>query len=862
MADARVKPTIRRRRIIARPRLIAALDRSRARVRMLVASAGYGKTILAEQWAAREGVRVAWVRARRPSADVAVLARDLAAAGAEIVPGCERRLCERLNATTDPAEEVTVLAEMLAEDLTGWPDDAWIAIDDYHHVCASGTAESFVETVVQRSPVRLLIATRQRPSWVSTRSVLYGDVLEIGQTALAMREDEVDQVLAGVRDGMSPGLLALAGGWPAVIGLASLTSSPVDTDVEMPDQLYEFFAEEVYRSLEPAVRTGLRLLAVAPSLDRDLAGALLGSERAQSICAEGLSLGILEERGGRLELHPLAAAFLEARARHDSRQELVATAAAAVAVYRARREWDAAFDVIEKYDLADLDTLLEESLEEMLNNGRLATVSAWVERAELKHINAPIVRIAQAEVDLRHGLHMKAQAEALSVAPQTKPKSHNRFRALEVGARAAHVGSREVDALELYREAARNAPDSRCERRALWGQVMCAAALELDEAHELLSALELTAPRYDCQELVRMADKQLGLGYRFGFIRHLSDARGVAELVSSVHDPFVRCSFRSMFSWALILGGYYAEAHDQATAWLEDAKEFRVDVAVSHGHAMLGYALAGLHRYPEAYESLECAAEMARRFNDGFAIQNEYALRVRVLLQQGRSAEACAIEPPDLSHALKGMEGEVLASRGLALACLGRLDEALSLGRHAIATTQGIETRVLCPAIEAVVALKARSSRVVDSAERLVDVAFETGGVDLLITAYRSSHDLLAVLFNSGRVRERAVFAVGRAGDEAIADGLGLVAVDQLDPRESLSVREREVYGLLCEGLSNRDIAARLFISESTVKVHVHHVFDKLGIRSRTALALNAARERARQAASTATLGDASSSMG
>ena len=82
-----MKPTIRRRRIIARPRLIAALEKSRAQVRMLVASAGYGKTILAEQWAGQDDVRVAWVRARRSSADVAVLARDLAAAAAEIVPG-------------------------------------------------------------------------------------------------------------------------------------------------------------------------------------------------------------------------------------------------------------------------------------------------------------------------------------------------------------------------------------------------------------------------------------------------------------------------------------------------------------------------------------------------------------------------------------------------------------------------------------------------------------------------------------------------------------------------------------------------------------------------------------------------------
>ncbi len=65
-----------------------------------------------------------------------------------------------------------------------------------------------------------------------------------------------------------------------------------------------------------------------------------------------------------------------------------------------------------------------------------------------------------------------------------------------------------------------------------------------------------------------------------------------------------------------------------------------------------------------------------------------------------------------------------------------------------------------------------------------------------------------------------------------------------LDPVQTLSPREREVYDLVCEGLSNREIASSLFISEATVKVHVHHVFDKLGIRSRTALAMNAVHER------------------
>lgn len=820
---------------------------------MLVAAPGYGKTTLAEQWAAQER-RVAWVRARRSSADVAVLARQMAAAGAEVLPGCDRRLCERLNATTDPADELGVLVDLLSEDLSAWPDDAWIVVDDYQYIRESATAEAFVEGIIQQSPVQVLISTRDRPSWVSTRSVLYGDVLEIGQSMLAMSEEEVEDLLAGARDGMTSGLLALAGGWPAVIGLASLTTTepPLpDEDLELPEQLYEFFADEVYRSLEPDVRLGLGLLATAPSLDRELAAELLGAERAERVCAEALTLGVLEERGGKLELHPLAAAFLEERARREATTDITDALMTALVVYRARREWDAAFDVLDRSGLAGLDLLIEEALDDLLNSARLATLAAWADRAARKGLNLPIVLVAKAEVDLRHGMHTSAEAIAMQAAAGKPLTDDVQFRALEVAARAAHVGSREEEALDLYERAGRAAPDARRHRKAMWGQVMCAAALELREAHDLMKALEQSSSGREPTELVRLADKRLSLGFRFGYVRHLKDARRVAELVPSVEDPFVRCSFRSMYSWALTLGCFYREANDHASQLLEDATEYRVDVAISHAQAMLGYSLAGLKRFPEAHEHLRSAGAAARLVNDPFAEHNAYALAVRVMLQEGRAAEACAIEPPDATDSVKGMRGEVLASRALALATLGRLDEAAKLGNEAVALTQGIETRVLWPAIRAVIALKSRASSLITCAEELVAVAFEAEGVDLLVCAYRSNPDLLATLLTTPACIERTVYAVSRAGDQDIAAAMGLEVAGSLDPRSALSVREREVYDLVCAGLSNREIARKLFISEATVKVHVHHMFDKIGIRSRTALAMNAVHERARQATST-----------
>lgn len=75
---------------------------------------------------------------------------------------------------------------------------------------------------------------------------------------------------------------------------------------------------------------------------------------------------------------------------------------------------------------------------------------------------------------------------------------------------------------------------------------------------------------------------------------------------------------------------------------------------------------------------------------------------------------------------------------------------------------------------------------------------------------------------------------------ELVAQGLNQQAVREAmeENLRSLTYREREVLRLIVEGLSNRQIAARLFIGHETVKTHVKSILKKLHVRSKANLRL------------------------
>src|SRR6266545_80615 len=175
------------RHIIERPRLTRLLDVSPARVIVLAAPAGYGKSTLARQWLASGRQRAVWLQLDRSAADFAALAEEIASAAEEFAPGVGETMRERAKIAAWSRNEASLLADLLAQEITDWPNDAWITIEDYHLAMDSESSEDFVERLIASTRMNLLVTTRYRPRWATPRRVLYGDILEVGQSLLATR---------------------------------------------------------------------------------------------------------------------------------------------------------------------------------------------------------------------------------------------------------------------------------------------------------------------------------------------------------------------------------------------------------------------------------------------------------------------------------------------------------------------------------------------------------------------------------------------------------------------------------------------------------------------------------------------------
>lgn len=137
---------------------------------------------------------------------------------------------------------------------------------------------------------------------------------------------------------------------------------------------------------------------------------------------------------------------------------------------------------------------------------------------------------------------------------------------------------------------------------------------------------------------------------------------------------------------------------------------------------------------------------------------------------------------------------------------------------------------------------------VLSGAEATARIVQQVPGVRVLVlTTYESDDDILGAIeagasgYLLKAAPEQEILAGIRsvvAGQTVLAPTIAAALVGRVQggslTRAQLSARELDVLRLVASGNSNRSIAASLFISESTVKTHLIHVFEKLEVTDRT----------------------------
>jgi DNA-binding NarL/FixJ family response regulator len=316
-------------------------------------------------------------------------------------------------------------------------------------------------------------------------------------------------------------------------------------------------------------------------------------------------------------------------------------------------------------------------------------------------------------------------------------------------------------------------------------------------------------------------------------------ARG---LISTVRDPLIESSFYAGYCYALSLAGRYEHTLGIVDELLSIIRRYRFDFALPYALGPAAIANAGLREWAAADDCLVRAEAVAAATGNLHAQQSCLAIRTRIEASSGRADKAPALSSRP-AYTLPSTRGEILASHALVCCSRGEIETAEALLASVRGTTTAVETVVLTSAVTAVLSLKRNASSLERVAE-FEETAFATGAIDILVVAYRSVPELLAILLRRSCDRERLDAIIRAARDTDLCAAAGYPVEQPRAPREQLTPRERDVYELLRQGLTNRQIAQALFITEATAKLHAHHIYDKLGIRSRTALAIQAALER------------------
>jgi DNA-binding CsgD family transcriptional regulator len=458
-------------------------------------------------------------------------------------------------------------------------------------------------------------------------------------------------------------------------------------------------------------------------------------------------------------------------------------------------------------------------------------------------VSSGVLILTEAEVEVRRGVHARAESLAMHAARSDDLPEILLSRCYSVAGEAAHLRDDDRRAFTYFQEGATHATDDDDRERTLWGTFVAAVQLERPEAHDYLVAMnELEQPRISTH--LRKATGELVWAIRFAGIGDIDDWIARYECYRDVQaDPRIHTSFLHHFAYAMACSAHYQKARAVIRQEAREARDYRLDFVGPLAHLQDALCLIGLRKHAKAARLLAHLHEIGLQRGEDFILIESKMLMARLALAMGNAdrAEELTREVPERIEP-RGAYGQYLAFRALAFACQGDSVAARASGDAARRATVTLEAHTVASLADAVVALahNAASDNPLMTAWNAVTAS---GQYDLLVAAYRAQPAILRNLWARPEIRPTLRSLLYRAADSAAAEDLPRDSPTTPTMLERLTDREAEVLDLVADGMTNQEIAEKLYIGLSTVKVHVRHILEKLEVRSRTEAALLRARQ-------------------
>ena len=856
---------------LVRDRLLSQLEAAATcRLTLLLAPAGTGKTLLLSQWKASERIAVTWLNltstAVTPASFIYGLIQSL-----RKLPELPNKLGEStlVDLAANPSDNLEhLLLPLMAEIKAALKTPSQLVIDAAENLNIPATLK-LLDLLLQALPSKLGLILASRtflPLQQLTPLQLTDQLRVIQRKDLDFTQDEIRQLLQQLNKNLHlssiTSIWQLTLGWPAAIKfICQSSSSNLASSLAL---VRPFLQLEVLASLTNQQRQLLASLALLDAASAELLTELTASqvteESLRHLAAVGLILptsadaksitnATFSSAEPWFKLHPLLLSLVFQKSSPLSAKDLAFHKQAAQALAMRGLFFPAAQQAFLAKETDLLATYMQKLASHLLRSLDPSQFLIWRNALEIKTIEASaeltfincwallFANLTQAASKLLNTSQFKNLPEAKLINCYLLVSEQKNDQAIQ-------------EALTLYPELRENQPEVAIHALLLITRWHTSRNL-LRAARGFNREAQMLAHQLKSHELEQvLAYDQITLEINKGHLNLAEYLLNKALLLPS-NQPIPKGRL-------LLLKGYLSWCQGQASLanqYLEEGTTLLQPSGDQHlisGYLTLSLVARSNHNLTSAFNWLD-EAEKALHLQYPASVSWQpmiTAFKASLWLDQGKLDLALtwlqqlinkSPEPALVQLPLQNQLLQLLYSR--ALMSHRHYDQALVLVNKQLSLTTNYPVSGLFLLVHKALALK-HSRQTKEALATLREALHLAEPENFCMPFLSADNSLLELLLplkeqlaKGSRSLKFVQHLLGQLGQASTGSGK-----DPTRPLEELSVREEQVLILVAEGLANKEIAQRLFISLHTVKTHIRHILRKLDVSSRTQ-ALTRARE-------------------